>query len=73
MCQSWDFKVAEEVLDVWRQLRGSLVVVAGAPSWDKSIGLLHYLKSVRYRFEFGERGKERPGLVLFDYLPDRDR
>lgn len=39
VCQPRNFIIAEEVLDVWRQLRGSFIVVAGSPSWDKTISL----------------------------------
>lgn len=49
--QSWNLKVAEEVLDIGRLLCGSVVVVAGSSGWDKTISLLHCSVLVLYRLK----------------------
>lgn len=44
--QARNFEVTEEVLDVWCQLCGSFVIVAGPPGWDKTISLSYYSRLV---------------------------
>jgi hypothetical protein len=47
MPQSRDFKVAEEVRDIWSLLQDSFIVVTGPSDWYNTISLLSCVRLVR--------------------------